>query len=60
MQSVLLVAATLACPVGMGLMMWMMMRGHGGAHHDINPISEQIDELGAEIERVKAEGTTDS
>jgi hypothetical protein len=60
MQSVLLVAATLACPVGMSLMMWMVMRGHGGAHRTRNPVSEQINELRAEIERLKAEGTTDS
>jgi hypothetical protein len=60
MQSVLLVAATLACPVGMSLMMWMMMRGHGSAHHTLDPVSEQIEELRAEIERLKAEGTTDS
>jgi hypothetical protein len=60
MQSVLLVAATLACPVGMGLMMWMTMRGHGSTHQTVNPVSEQIDELRAEIERLKAEGATDS
>jgi hypothetical protein len=52
MQSVLSVAATLACPVGMGVMTWMMMRGHGG--------TPQIEELRAEIERLKAEGPTDS
>jgi hypothetical protein len=40
MQSVLLVAATLACPVGMGLMMWMMMRGHGSTHQTVNPVNE--------------------
>jgi hypothetical protein len=60
MQSVLLVASTLACPVGMGLMMWMMMRGHGSTHQSVDPVNEQIDELRAEIERLKAEGTTDS
>jgi hypothetical protein len=60
MQSVLLVAATLACPVGMGLMMWMMMRGHGGNHQSASPVNEQIDELRAEIERLKSEGATDS
>ena len=53
------VAATLACPVGPSLIMWMM-GGHGRTHRTIHPISGQIDELGAEIERLKAEGTTDS
>jgi hypothetical protein len=59
MQSVLLVAATLACPVGMGLIM-RMVGGHGRTHQTVNPISEQIDEMGAEIERLKAEGATDT
>jgi hypothetical protein len=52
MQSVLLMAATLACPVGMSVMMWMMMRGHGS--------TDQIDELRAEIERLKADAATES
>jgi hypothetical protein len=60
MQSVLLVAATLACPAGMGLMIWVMMRGHGSTHQTLNPVSEQIDELRAEIDRLRSEGTTDS
>jgi hypothetical protein len=60
MQSVLAVTAALACPFGMGLMMWMMMRGHGTSDQTVNPGSQQIDELRAEIERLKAQRTTDS
>jgi hypothetical protein len=60
MQSLLPVAATLACPVGMGLMMWIMMRGHGRTHQTINPGSQQIEELRAEIERLKGERATDT
>jgi len=56
MQSVLLGVAALACPVGMGLMMWLMMRGHGQATTPIaGATSQQVDELRAEIERLKAE-----
>jgi hypothetical protein len=44
----------------MGLMMWIMMRGHGRTHQTINPGSQQIEELRAEIGRLKAERVTDS
>jgi hypothetical protein len=61
MQSVLLGVAALACPVGMGLMMWMMMRGE--RRPDVSaaaaPVggdqASQIDVLRAEIEQLKAE-----
>jgi hypothetical protein len=44
----------------MGLMMWIMMRGHGRTHQTINPGSQQIEELRAEIGRLKAERATDT
>jgi hypothetical protein len=56
MQSVLLGLAALACPVGMGLMMWLMMRAHGqNTTSTAGATSQQVDELRAEIERLKAE-----
>ena len=60
MQSLFLGLAVLACPVGMGLMMWIMMRGHRPTHQTINPGSQQIEELRAEIGRLKAERATDT
>jgi hypothetical protein len=60
MQSLLAVATTLACPVGMGLMMWIMMRGHGRTHQTINPGIQQIEELRAEIGRLKPERATET
>jgi hypothetical protein len=52
--------AVLACPVGMGLMMWMMMRGPnnnndvtGQAGHSSE--RREVDALRAEIEALKAE-----
>ena len=62
MEAALLAAAVLACPVGMGVMMWMMMRG--ARHSDAsagNPgapagdQAAQIDALRSEIEELKAE-----
>jgi len=53
MQSALLGLAVLACPVGMGLMMWMMMRGQRKDSSDTS--EEQVAQLRAEIERLKTE-----
>lgn len=53
MQSVLLGLAVLACPVGMGLMMWMMMRGRRKDPGDTS--EEQVAQLRAEVERLKTD-----
>ncbi len=59
MQSLLLGLAVLVCPVGMGLMMWMMMRGSRstsgttGANDASN--GQQLGQLRAEIEQLKAD-----
>jgi hypothetical protein len=62
MQTVLYGLAALACPIGMGLMMWMMMRGQrGGTTVDgANPVSagdraDDVAALRAEIEQLKAD-----
>ena len=56
MLSVLLALAALACPLGMGLMMWLMMRGHGqNTTPTAGATNQQVDELRAEIERLKAQ-----
>lgn len=60
MSSVFYTLALLACPVGMGLMMFMMMRGH-----DKTPVSappadrSEIEGLRAEIEALKADRAAD-
>lgn len=59
MDGTLLALAALACPIGMGVMMWMMMRGqhdnHDG-HASANPQRDrEVAELRYEVERLKAE-----
>lgn len=59
MESLLYGIAVLACPVGMGVMMWMMMRGHrntdtaAGQGGDAN--AEQVAQLRAEIDQLKSD-----
>jgi nitrogen fixation-related uncharacterized protein len=61
MQSLLLGVAVLACPVGMGLMMWMMMRGQtkdSTASLD-HSRQQEVQALRAEIELLKAQRAND-
>jgi hypothetical protein len=63
MQTLLLGLAALACPVGMGAMMWMMMRGgnKGGNKNAADTGSQgqqQLEQLRSEIDQLKAERAT--
>ncbi|MDQ2706499.1 MAG: hypothetical protein M3Z25_02175 [Actinomycetota bacterium] len=63
MQQLLYGLAALACPLGMGLMMWVMMRGQrggSGSGASSAPLASedragQIDALRAEIDQLKAD-----
>ncbi|MGH3843814.1 MAG: hypothetical protein ACRDS0_20560 [Pseudonocardiaceae bacterium] len=54
MQSLLYGLAVLACPVGMGVMMSMMMRGQRQGGGDAGG-HDQVAQLRAEIDQLKAE-----
>ncbi|MEJ7825320.1 MAG: hypothetical protein WKF48_07805 [Solirubrobacteraceae bacterium] len=49
MSEAVLALAVLACPVGMGLMMWFMARGMRGDRNQSNP---SVTELRSEHERL--------
>ena len=54
MEQFLLFLPALACPVGMGLMMWLMMRGRGSTEKPATPDQEQeLARLHAQIEALR-------
>lgn len=58
MSEIFYALAVLACPVGMGAMMWMMMRGQGNKDQGDNAgggEQQQVQQLRAEIDQLKAE-----
>jgi cell division protein FtsB len=68
MESVLIGVAVLACPVGMGLMMWFMakgMRGEGGKEQqqqsagEIEQLRSEQARLAAEVDRLERERARD-
>lgn len=60
MQTLLYGLAVLACPVGMGAMMWMMMRGQRRGPDGPDPAGgqQQVDQLRAEIDELRTERAT--
>jgi len=56
MSGLLLSLVILACPVVMGLMMWMMMRGgNSQTAQQSQPQSDEIVRLRAEVDQLRAE-----
>ena len=54
MEQFLLFLPALACPVGMGLMMWLMMGGRGTSEKAATPDQEQeLARLRAQIEALR-------
>jgi len=64
MSSVLYSLAFLACPVGMGLMMFLMMRGQNKSSADQaeggSADRSEVDALRAEVEALKAQRAADT
>jgi hypothetical protein len=64
MEGVLVALAILACPVGMGLMMWFMSKGMRSDRAtqplDLDDLRDEHRRLGEEIERLEGRGASDS
>lgn len=57
MSNALWTLVVLACPIGMGLMMWMMSRGHSGQSDSSADAGsrDEVAALRAEIQRLKTQ-----
>ncbi|WP_100501214.1 hypothetical protein [Geodermatophilus chilensis] len=55
MSDLLYLPVLLACPVGMGAMMWMMSRGHGSRPQAAEDKQAELAGLRAEIDQLRAE-----
>jgi len=58
MESTLLGLAVLACPIGMGLMMWFMAKGRRGGNEEragVEQMSAEHGRLAGEVERKERE-----
>ena len=55
MSELFYLLALLACPVGMGAMMWMMSRGHRSAPRSAEDAQVELAGLRAEIDQLRAE-----
>lgn len=62
MPDLIYLLAVLACPVGMGVMMLVMMRGNHSDHgnHGTGATSDEVAELRAEVERLRSQRSDDS
>ena len=58
MPDLIYLLAVLACPVGMGLMMLMMMRGNHG-NDESAASSDDVAQLRAQVERLRAQRPSD-
>ncbi|WP_328690209.1 hypothetical protein OHA74_13635 [Streptomyces phaeochromogenes] len=58
MENLLYVLPALACPVGMGLMMWFMMRPKRGAQTAPNADRQELTRLRKEIDALRSEQTS--
>ncbi|MFD4510293.1 hypothetical protein [Streptomyces sp. NPDC058457] len=57
MEQLLYVLPALACPVGMGAMMWFMMRPKPGAQPDPGAEQQELLRLRKEIDALRTERT---
>ncbi len=62
MPDLIYLLAVLACPVGMGVMMLVMMRGNHGnqANQTSGASSDEVAQLRAEVARLRAQRSSDT